>query len=284
MSVCAHHPTYLTRSQKFSSGSAETSSPYMISYICWMTTSQPGPPASSVCQQRLDIILATCYYPRVPIAPEKLILPSTLLAFWASSSTACTGRHVYSTRSSPNYVHFWMPSRHVTPAQTRPQLARQTELRRVSRRRWSHLHAPLVGLCIFHAGAVPPSPAGRPPARRICGGRTTCLPDGTADHSSCTTTCPWPHSPTAALTRLAQLATELTSTTAAGSVKHGRPSNNTVASSIWNSIRSPSRAPFGVWNGLPDGSSSIQTTRWLWQASETAPVAAPMLISTPSGS
>ena len=40
MSVCAHHPTYLTRSQKFSSGSAETSSPYMISYICWMTTSR----------------------------------------------------------------------------------------------------------------------------------------------------------------------------------------------------------------------------------------------------
>ena len=40
-----------------------------------------GPPASSACQQRLDIILATCYYPRVPIAPEKPVLPSTLLTF-----------------------------------------------------------------------------------------------------------------------------------------------------------------------------------------------------------
>ena len=40
-----------------------------------------GPPASSVCQQRLDIILATCNYLGVPIAPEKLVLPSTSLTF-----------------------------------------------------------------------------------------------------------------------------------------------------------------------------------------------------------
>ena len=176
-----------------------------------------------------------------------------------------------------------MPSRHVTPAQNATSAC---SANRTLPRQSSPLVAPSCAACgTVHlpCRSCTTESSWLLPTRQICGGGTTCLPDGTADHPSCTATCLWPHPSTAALTRLAQLATEPT-TTPAGSAEHGRPSNNTVASSIQNSIRLPSRAPFGVWNGLPDGSSSIQTTKRSWPPSETAPVAAQMLISTPSGS
>ena len=140
---------------------------------------------------------------------------------WASSSTVCPGRRAYPTRSSPNYVHFWMPSQHVTPAQNAisalGKLNFAASVVAAGRTFMRHLWD-----C---ASSMPELYHNWPSsARRICGGRTTGLPDGTADHSSCTTSCLWPHPSTAALMRLAQLATELT-TTAACSAEHGRPSN-----------------------------------------------------------
>ena len=128
-----------------------------------------------------------------------------------------------------------MPSRHVTPAQNATSAC---SVNWTSPRQSSPLVTPSCAACgTVHlpCRSCTTESSWPPSARRICGGRTTCLPDGTADHSSCTTTCPWPHSSTAALTRLAQLATELT-TTAAGSAKHGRPSNNTVLHPVYGTL------------------------------------------------
>ena len=40
-----------------------------------------GPPASTICQHRLSIVLDVCKYLGVPIAPEKLVYPTTSLTF-----------------------------------------------------------------------------------------------------------------------------------------------------------------------------------------------------------